>query len=75
MASQMFFFVIVFQENGLSSAHKEANPSNGTDENPNLDDQFRIDFYHQYIGQMKKAMDEGVNVKVCTPEFLLSFVP
>ena len=31
-----------------------------------LDDQFRIDFYHQYIGQMKRAMDEGVNVKAYT---------
>jgi len=64
-------YPIYVTENGLSSAHKEANPSNGTDENPNLDDQFRIDFYHQYIGQMKKAMDEGVNVKAYTAWSLL----
>jgi len=59
-------YPIYVTENGLSSAHKVANPSNGTDVDPMLDDQFRIDFYHQYIGQMKKAMDEGVNVKAYT---------
>ena len=59
-------YPIYVTENGLSSAHKTANPSNGTDFDPVLDDQFRIDFYHQYIGQMKKAMDEGVNVKAYT---------
>ena len=35
--------------------------------NPNLNDQFRVDFYHNYIGQMYRAITEDkVNVVAYT---------
>jgi len=49
-------FPIIITENGISSR-------NGTDLEPELDDQWRIDHYHKYIGQMLRAIKEdGANV-------------
>jgi len=60
-------FPIYVTENGISSAHKDEKPGNGTDEDPNLDDHWRVDHYHAYIGQMLRAISEdGVNVKAYT---------
>jgi len=56
-------YPIYVTENGISSS----GPGNGTDLAPNLKDQFRIDHYTQYIGQMHRAIKEdGVNVKAYT---------
>ena len=50
-------------ENGISSS----NASNGTDLEPMLNDQFRVQFYEDYIGQMLRAINEDhVNVKAYT---------
>ena len=60
-------YPIFVTENGLSSRDSEEVGGNGTDLAPNLDDQFRIDFYNEYIGQMQRAIDEdGVNVEAYT---------
>ena len=51
-------YPIYITENGLSSK------GNGTDSNPELNDPWRRDFYHNYIGQVHRAITEsGVNVK------------
>ena len=39
-------YPIFVTENGLSSKDMPGVPSNGTDLNPNLDDQFRVNFYN-----------------------------
>jgi len=61
-------YPIFVTENGLSSRDSTgAGIGNGTDMAPNLNDQFRIDFYNEYIGQMQRAIDEdGVNVEAYT---------
>ena len=54
-------FPIYITENGISSA------GNGTDHAPELSDQWRIDYYHGYIGQLHRAITEDkVNVKAYT---------
>jgi len=54
-------YPIYVTENGVSSR------GNGTDFEPELDDQWRIDHYTGYIGQMKRAIDEDkANVQVYT---------
>ena len=54
-------FPIYITENGISSA------GNGTDLDPELDDAWRINFYHGYIGQLHRAITEdNVNVKAYT---------
>jgi len=54
-------YPIYVTENGISSA------GNGTDHAPELNDQWRINHYHQYIGQMHRAISEdGVNIKAYT---------
>ena len=71
-------YPIMITENGLSSKYGD----NGTDFEPNLNDQFRINFYNgnydgiyygnngnylDYIGQMHRAMTEDkVNVEAYT---------
>ena len=50
-------YPIIVTENGISSR------GNGTDLNPELDDPWRQDFYHGYIGQLHRAITEDkVNV-------------
>lgn len=56
---------IFVTENGISSKHVGANPSNGTDLNPELNDQWRINHYHAYIGQMHRAIKED-NADIAT---------
>jgi len=62
-------YPIFVTENGLSSKdglYPDV-PSNGTDINPNLNDDFRITFYQEYIGQMQRAIiEDGVNVQAYT---------
>ena len=54
---------IYVTENGISSS----DASNGTDLEPMLNDQFRVQFYEDYIGQMLRAINEDhVNVKAYT---------
>jgi len=54
---------IYVTENGISSS----DASNGTDLEPMLNDQFRVKFYEDYIGQMLRAINEDhVNVKAYT---------
>ena len=56
-------YPIYITENGISSS----GTSNGTDSNPGIDDYWRINHYHGYIGQMQRAITEdGVNVKAYT---------
>ena len=48
-------------ENGISSR------GNDTEDAPELNDQWRIDHYTGYVGQMKRAIEEdGVNVQMYT---------
>ena len=50
-------YPIIVTENGISSK------GNGTDEDPELNDHWRADFYHGYIGQLHRAVTEDkVNV-------------
>jgi len=50
-------YPIIVTENGISSK------GNGTDMDPELNDQWRQDFYHGYIGQLHRAINEDkVNV-------------
>ena len=50
-------YPIIVTENGISSK------GNGTDEDPELNDHWRADFYHGYIGQLHRAITEDkVNV-------------
>ena len=50
-------YPIIVTENGISSK------GNGSDEDPELNDHWRIDFYHGYIGQLHRAVTEDkVNV-------------
>ncbi|CAG5091057.1 Oidioi.mRNA.OKI2018_I69.PAR.g12830.t1.cds [Oikopleura dioica] len=52
---------IFVTENGISST------GNGTDSKPELNDQWRIDHFTSYIGQMRRAIEEdGANVQVYT---------
>lgn len=62
----MFFkFPIYITENGVASLKNDL--TNGTDHEPNLNDHFRIRFYHNYIGQIHRAMTQDhVNVKAYT---------
>lgn len=53
-------YPIYITENGISSKN------NGTDAKPELNDQWRVNHYHGYIGQMHRAMAEGVVVKAYT---------
>jgi len=54
-------YPVFVTENGISSR------GNGTDLNPELDDDWRISHYTKYIGQMKRSIDEDkVNVEVYT---------
>jgi len=58
-------FPIYITENGVASLRNDA--TNGTDQNPNLEDNFRVNFYHHYIGQVHRAISEdNVNVKAYT---------
>jgi len=65
-------YPIYVTENGLSSRDEgygtDFDPgTNGTDLEPNLKDQFRVDFYNEYIGQMQRAINEdGVTVEAYT---------
>ena len=60
-------YPIFVTENGLSSRDNDFGGTNGTDQDPNLNDQFRVDFYNEYIGQMERAINEdGVNVEAYT---------
>ena len=60
-------YPIFVTENGLSSRDDDFGGGNGTDLEPNLNDQFRVDFYNEYIGQMQRAINEdGVNVEAYT---------
>ena len=45
-------YPIIVTENGISSK------GNGTDEDPELNDPWRRDFYHGYIGQLERAVNE-----------------
>ena len=50
-------YPIIVTENGISSK------GNGTDEDPELNDHWRADFYHGYIGQLHRSINEDkVNV-------------
>ena len=50
-------YPIIVTENGISSK------GNGTDEDPELNDHWRADFYHGYIGQLHRAVTEDkINV-------------
>ena len=50
-------YPIIVTENGISSK------GNGSDEDPELNDHWRADFYHGYIGQLHRAVTEDkVNV-------------
>ena len=50
-------YPIIVTENGISSK------GNGSDEDPELNDHWRADFYHGYIGQLHRAITEDkVNV-------------
>merc|ERR1712062_525237 len=50
-------YPILITENGISSK------GNGTDEDPELNDRWRSDFYHKYIGQLHRAIvEDEVNV-------------
>jgi len=54
-------YPIIITENGVSSK------GNGTDLEPELNDQWRTDFYMGYIGQLHRAITEDkVNVKAYT---------
>ena len=70
---------IYVTENGVSSndgcnerdycedPRDDCGATNGTDFDPVLDDQFRVKFYEDYIGQMLRAINEdGVDVKAYT---------
>ena len=75
-------YPILVTENGLSSKDMPGIPTNGTDLEPVLDDQFRVTFYNgkiwfcqlknptlylEYIGQMQRAINEdGVTVQAYT---------
>ena len=52
-------YPIFVTENGISSNHKDPKNGNGTDMEPNLKDQWRVDHYNAYIGQMLRAINEG----------------
>ena len=65
-------YPIYVTENGLSSRDEgygtDFDPgTNGTDLEPNLNDQFRVDFYNEYIGQMLRAINEDDVTGECTP--------
>ena len=50
-------YPIIVTENGISSK------GNGSDFEPELDDPWRVDYYHGYIGQLHRAIvEDGVNV-------------
>merc|ERR1719431_286646 len=54
---------IYVTENGISSSDS----TNGTDHEPNLNDQFRVNFYNEYIGQMHRAIvEDGVDIQAYT---------
>ena len=64
-------YPIYVTENGLSSRDEgygtDFDPgTNGTDLEPNLNDQFRVDFYNEYIGQMLRAINEDGVTGECT---------
>ena len=67
-------YPIIVTENGISSK------GNGTDEDPELNDHWRADFYHGYIGQLHRAVTEDkVNVfgytGTKTSHFTVKFSP
>ena len=50
-------FPILITENGISSK------GNRTDLEPEINDQWRIEFYHGYIGQLQRAIEiDSVNI-------------
>jgi len=49
---------IYITENGVSVPNENTTPLPGV-----LNDNFRIDYYQQYISNVSKAIDQGVNVK------------
>ena len=61
-------YPIIVTENGISSK------GNGTDQDPELNDPWRRDFYHGYIGQLERAVNEDkVNYHTSKKIFIFRF--
>ena len=62
-------YPIIVTENGISSK------GNGTDQDPELNDPWRRDFYHGYIGQLERAVNEDkVNYHISNKVFIFRII-